>query len=302
MMSITSSASSSLKKNDGVSAHTNSHTPSRQRYMRNCGEAPVPSLLAPNGRKMPGKSIRIDVFIALTACRPDTVSARAVPARGAFDERGTDRTHAERALLVGDDRHDRRHRVVAGRAGLLGGQPRPRPQQQLVVGQVGGLAARRVWREPRVHEGRVVLPQLLGREPRGFQLTRREVHDHDVGRRRQLHDHDVAGRHDPLGPVGVAPERGTVGGLGRRLLDPHDVRAVLTQVHGRDRPAGRDRQVEHRHSVERAPHGAAAISRRSGAVDQELPIWCSSMFAIFWRASSRLAGSHSEGHRPSTAL
>ena len=79
MMSIRSTASSSLKKNDGVKAQTNSHTPSRQRYMRNCGDAPVPALSAPNGRKMPGKSMRIDVFIALTACRPDTVHARAVP-------------------------------------------------------------------------------------------------------------------------------------------------------------------------------------------------------------------------------
>ena len=79
MMSIWSSASTSLKKNDGVSAHTNSHTPSRQRYMRNWGDAPTPDLLAPNGRKMPGNSMRIDVFIALTACSPDTVHAWTVP-------------------------------------------------------------------------------------------------------------------------------------------------------------------------------------------------------------------------------
>ena len=79
MMSIRSSASSSLKKNDGVSAHTNSHTPSRQRYMRNCGDAPTPDLLAPNGRKMPGNSMRIDVFIAFTAWSPDTVHACTVP-------------------------------------------------------------------------------------------------------------------------------------------------------------------------------------------------------------------------------
>jgi hypothetical protein len=47
--------------------------------MRNCGDAPVPSLLAPNGLKIPGYSMRIEVFIALTACSPDTVHECTVP-------------------------------------------------------------------------------------------------------------------------------------------------------------------------------------------------------------------------------
>ena len=79
MISMRSSASSSLKKNDGVSAQTNTHTPSWHRYIRNWGDTPVPSLFAPKGRKMPGRSIRIEVFIAFTACSPDTVSDRAMP-------------------------------------------------------------------------------------------------------------------------------------------------------------------------------------------------------------------------------
>ncbi len=79
MTSMRSSASSSLKKNGGVSAHTNTHMPSRHRYIRNCGDTPVPSLLAPKGRKIPGRSIRIDVFIAFTACSPETVSDRTAP-------------------------------------------------------------------------------------------------------------------------------------------------------------------------------------------------------------------------------
>ncbi len=79
MISMRSSASSNLKKNGGVSAHTKTHTPSRHRYIRNWGDTPVPSLFAPKGRKMPGRSIRIEVFIAFTAWSPDTVSERAVP-------------------------------------------------------------------------------------------------------------------------------------------------------------------------------------------------------------------------------
>ena len=79
MISMRSSASSSLKKNGGVSAHTNTHTRSRHRYIRNWGDTPVPSLLAPKGRKIPGRSIRIEVFIAFTACNPDTVSDRTAP-------------------------------------------------------------------------------------------------------------------------------------------------------------------------------------------------------------------------------
>ena len=91
MISMRSSASSSLKKNGGVSAHTNSHTPSRQRYMRNCGETPVPSFCAPNGRKMPGRSMRIDVFIAFTAWSPDTVSERTTRVLPALEQRRRDR-------------------------------------------------------------------------------------------------------------------------------------------------------------------------------------------------------------------
>ena len=59
-------------------------------------DAPVPFLFAPNGRKMPGNSMRIDVFIAFTAWSPDTVQARATP-RVARSTRAAPIAHAPSA-------------------------------------------------------------------------------------------------------------------------------------------------------------------------------------------------------------
>ena len=171
-------------------------------------------------------------------------------ARRSFDQRGRDRARAERALLVGDDRHHRRHRVVAGGARLLGGEPGPRPQQQLVVRQVGGLPARRVRRHPHVDQRGVVAPELIAREPGRFEL--RAPAGRRPPRRRWLRALRPTrrARHHVLGAVGVAPER-------RIVVVPLDARhlgAVLPEVHGRERARRSHRQVEHADVRERAGH------------------------------------------------
>ncbi len=132
---------------------------------------------------------------------------------------------------------------------------------------------------------------MLGVEPGALEVARREVDDDDVGARREVLHHTVAGGDHLLGAVRVAPQRFVVRRHVGRRVDAEHPRAVLPEVHRRDRAGRVDREVQHRHVTE------GALQRR-----QEFPIECSSMFAIFLRASSRLAGSHSDGHRPSTGL
>ena len=168
-------------------------------------------------------------------------------AGGAFDQGGGDRGGAERPLLIGDDRHHRRHRVVAGGPGLLARQPGPRPEQQLVGREVGGGATERVRRHPRVHERRVVGAQALGVESGTLELGHREIDDDDVGARRELRYDTVARRDDPLGAVRVAPQRFVLDRRARRRVDPEHARAVLAEVHRHDRAGGMDREVQHRH-------------------------------------------------------
>ena len=149
----------------------------------------------------------------------------------------------------------------------------------------------RVRRHPRVHERRVVGAQALGVEPGVHEIVGGEVDDDHVGACREIRHDAVSFGNDLLGAVRVAPQRFVLRRRAGRRVDAEHARAVLAEVHRRDR-ARRAR-----------PTGPAPSRRRTHApTRQEFPMVCSSMLAIFLRASSRLAGSHSDGHRPSTGL
>ena len=240
------------------------------------------------------------MFIAFTACSPDTVSDRTAPRVRALDQCRRDRGGAERPLLVGDDRHDRRHRVVAGRARLLRGEPGPRPQQELVGREVGGrgrggaCGGIHTW----TNDG-LSRPELLGVEPGVLELARREVDDDDVGARRELRARHrrAPGRSAWCGSRSATAPRPAPA---RRTRDRRGPRARRTRrgASPRSRPAG----ATDRSSTVTSPNSRMAPRSTSGVAAQEFPMVCSSMLAIFLRASSRLAGSHSDGHRPSTGL
>ena len=128
MISMRSSASSSLKKNGGVErAHEQPHAVTaavHPELRRHAGAV----LVGAEGPEDPGQVDADRRVHRVHRVQPRHRERPHRAARRPLDQRRGDGGGAERSLLVGDDRHHRRHRVVAGGARAAGWPARSTPR------------------------------------------------------------------------------------------------------------------------------------------------------------------------------